>query len=70
MFGVISVAHVSEMWRNVIMERRDSQAFRLSSERDRAMANAHRRIKASPFSNMGLFQGLASILTAWSVSAC
>lgn len=34
-----------------------------------SMANVHRMIKASPFSNMELFAGLASVLTSWSVSA-
>lgn len=52
------------------MEQRDNQAYSLPSEPDRAIANAHRRIKASPFSYMELFPGLASILASWSVSAC
>lgn len=68
--GAISTQHVSEMWRDGIMEWRDNWAHSLSSEPDGTMANANWRIKASPFRNMELFTGLTSILASWSVSAC
>ncbi len=51
------------------MEERDNQAHSSLSEPNRGMANAHRMIKASPFTNMELFPGLASVLTSWFVSA-
>lgn len=64
LIGTVRTRHASQAWKGGITEQKDKpKPYSQSSEPDGTMANANRRIKASPFSNTKLFPGLAPFLT-------